>query len=530
MTKYELTAKVILNCISENVLEKSAIARELIAIHPDKFHSFEFARTYVREVLGSKGSRIPKKYEYVREAYMAKTGGADYEKARNRETIKARRYIITSAMNGTPVFAEFFQNILSYAEHLSAELYVVATRYKNPTSIFTDRSADIWAKEVIPYLDANRHDIHKYVSIMSDIKIQPTDNNPLSGVEGMSDIKSCIFGHPRVHMKFLPVFKNSKPKVMMTTGSVTLPNYTDSKSGAKGEFHHTYGFVIVEIKDDETFFIRQVTASSDGSFIDTGVQVKDGVISEAPAPLALDLGDIHTAKLTANSIARMSQIISEFNPPVVVMHDVFDGESVNPHEQNNPVCQYEKCINGKNDLASEIELTMSFLSTISSLVPRVVTTKSNHDDFLDRYIANMDWRKDIQNAETYAKLASVALSGNAKKGLFPYLVEERFDSVKCLDVDESFIVAGIELGNHGHIGANGSKGSPNQFRRLSAKQVTGHTHSPMRLDGCSVVGCQEMDHGYNIGMTNWWTSDVIINADGKRQHLIYFDNEYKLRD
>ena len=39
------------------------------------------------------------------------------------------------------------------------------------------------------------------------------------------------------------------PKMMMTTGSCTVKNYTDSKAGKKGEFHHTLGFVIIEIKD-----------------------------------------------------------------------------------------------------------------------------------------------------------------------------------------------------------------------------------------------------------------------------------------
>ena len=127
----------------------------------------------------------------------------------------------------------------------------------------------------------------------------------------------------------------------------------------------------------------------------------------------------------------MSRIITSLNPEVVVMHDVFDGESVNPHEQQNPIKQHEMCVNGKNDLTSEINLTLSFVSTISAISKKVVITKSNHDDFLDRYIANMDWRKDISNAEAYAKLASVALSGKAKKGLFPYLVEEKFPDVKC---------------------------------------------------------------------------------------------------
>jgi hypothetical protein len=37
-------------------------------------------------------------------------------------------------------------------------------------------------------------------------------------------------------------------------GAITKKNYTDSKSGKVGDFHHTFGFVIVEIKDDNILF------------------------------------------------------------------------------------------------------------------------------------------------------------------------------------------------------------------------------------------------------------------------------------
>jgi hypothetical protein len=51
-----------------------------------------------------------------------------------------------------------------------------------------------------------------------------------------------------------------KPKLILTTDAITKKNYTDSKSGKVGDFHLTFGFVIVEIKDDNTFFFdRQVT-------------------------------------------------------------------------------------------------------------------------------------------------------------------------------------------------------------------------------------------------------------------------------
>ena len=109
---------------------------------------------------------------------------------------------------------------------------------------------------------------------MSDVKIQPTAVNPMTGMQGMSGLNSCIFGSPKVQMEMIPVLEGCKPKMMLTTGACTIKNYTDSKSGKKGEFHHTLGFVIAEIKDDDTFFIRQVTADEEGNFMDLWNQVK----------------------------------------------------------------------------------------------------------------------------------------------------------------------------------------------------------------------------------------------------------------
>jgi hypothetical protein len=97
-----------------------------------------------------------------------------YELAKKRIADKSKKYfLITWAQNNTPIHDKFFQNMKAYAEHLNADIHVIAGRYKNPTSVFTDKDFDSWDDKVVPYLDANRHDIHKYVSVMSDLKIQP---------------------------------------------------------------------------------------------------------------------------------------------------------------------------------------------------------------------------------------------------------------------------------------------------------------------------------------------------------------------
>jgi len=76
------------------------------------------------------------------------------------------------------------------------------------------------------------------MSVMSDVKIQPTAVQPLTGMAGMSGGKSCVFGSPKVHLEVLGALEGYVPKVMLTTGAVTQSNYTDSKAGKKGEFHH----------------------------------------------------------------------------------------------------------------------------------------------------------------------------------------------------------------------------------------------------------------------------------------------------
>src|SRR5690606_2727619 len=130
-----------------------------------------------------------------------------FQKARVKELEKSSYYIITWAQNATPVHTKFWQNLLVYAEFIDAKIHVIAGRYKNPTSTFADEKHDWWSTKVLPYLDANRHDIHPLLTLLSDIKVQPTASMPLSGFNSVSGVKSAIIGHPSVHLESLPVLE-----------------------------------------------------------------------------------------------------------------------------------------------------------------------------------------------------------------------------------------------------------------------------------------------------------------------------------
>ena len=448
----------------------------------------------------------------------------------NREK---KRFIITWAQNDTPVNEEFIANLEKYAEFVDADIHVIAGRYKNPTSVFTDKNYETWSDRIIDYLDANRHDVHKYLSIMSDVKIQPTAVDPMTGLQGMSGINSCVFGSPRVQLETIPVLEGNRPKMMVTTGACTVSNYTDSKSGKKGEFHHTLGFVIIEIKDDDKFFIRQVTATDSGNFTDLyhnvtyNLVTQESVITRVTSVAAIIWGDIHYGKHDQRVFDSTFDLMAKIHPEYVVLHDVFDGDSINHHEIKDPFIQYEKEMSGANSLKREIDELLVGLEEFQDY--NVIVVRSNHDDFVDRWLKDTDWRKTVtpKNSLEYMQFATAILSKEAPNGVIPYVINKKFPQFKTLGRGDSFIIKDWELGQHGDIGSGGSRGSLLQFRKLNTKIVVGHYHSPGRKDGALAVGTStHLRIGYNRGASSWLQSHVIIHNDGKAQHIHFIGGEY----
>lgn len=362
---------------------------------------------------------------------------------------------------------------------------------------------------------------------MGDIKIQPTAVNPMSSMAAISGVDSCIFGAPKVQMETIPVMEGMKPKIMMSTGALTVRNYTDSKSGKIGDFHHVLGFTIVEIKDDETFFIRYVTANEDtGAFTDLCHKVEDGKIKIVDSVSAAILGDLHLGEHDEKVIdTTLNVLLKKMKPENLVLHDIFNGHSISHHEMNDPFKQYEREQDGSNSIKKEIDFMLEWLKNVEKY--NVTIVRSNHDDFIDRWLKNSDWKRNIKNAKEYIEFTQILLSGQANKGIVPYLINQKFPNMNTLDRSAMFNIKGWELGQHGDIGANGSRGSLLQFRKLNTKCVVAHYHGPGRKDGALAVGTStRLRVGYNIGPSSWFHSHVLVHDDSKAQHVNFNNGEF----
>lgn len=490
-------------------------------------------------------NRFSKSERTVRK-WIEKLGFSKHTNIENEEVRAAKLkkynskyYIVTWAQNATPVHKTFWDNVLTYGEYLGAEVVVIQGRFQNPTSLWTkNMENDEWWDEtftirdsegsiVKTYLDCSRQNVNTYLDILADVKIRPTASNPLNGLEGVSGDRTSIVGHPRVHLKSLPVLNGHPNKLLLTTGACTIKNYSDTREGKIGEFHHTYGFVVVEIKDDKKFFIRQVTAGNDGAFTDLNIKVKSSEIHKISTCKGFVMGDIHVSQVHKPVVDKTLELFKVIKPEYVVLHDVFNGESINHHESKDPIKSYHRMVEGKNSLANELQEVYHWIRDNKLDEYGLVIPYANHHCWIDRYLSCSDWKQDITNAKEYLELALMAVSGEAPQGIFCKLVKDKFPSTLCLGPDDSFRIGSWEVGQHGHLGVHGSKGSIEQNRKLNTKIIVGDFHQPSRKDNSVGVGTYtQLRMGYNNGASAWMHCGAIIHNDGKVQQIIFIDDEF----
>lgn len=453
----------------------------------------------------------------------------------------ADRFIIVAAQNATPVVPEWWALLNTIAADKGAELLVIPLRYKNATSIWTasQRNAEWWAPEVQPYLWNVRLQLNKHLTVMADMPIQPTNGNPLGRTESLSGISSAIFAHPKLQMKTVPVPSSRMAKLMTTTGVCTKENYVDTGLGIISQFHHSLSAVYVELDGDKFYLTQLHYSKADQSCTDLDTKYTVGKVASAPRALALVAGDMHVRFLDTTVHNARMKLLEQVEPQHWIFHDTLDSHATTPHHIKHPIILQAIEEAGMDDVRAEADEALGYIQRYGASKDRTaVIVPSNHDDMLTRWVEREDWRTmSDANADFYLELARKMkaqahyspIKGVELPDAFGLLAKEReMKNVIVLDRGESFALAGVELGMHGDLGPNGTRGSRQNLRRIGVKSIIGHSHSPGIDEGCYQTGTSSyLRLEYNHGASGWLNADVLLNADGKRQVIVYIDGRYR---
>lgn len=481
---------------------------------------------------------------------------------------KIKRYLCTTAQNNTHIHEQLWANLKAFAEYMGAEILVSRFAYQKSglnrggdkaiwTKKFDERLQDprkeslygsdsyVWAKQIYDHLADERLELAPGLVWCGEWQRNPTTVNPLSGFQVYTGRKSGIFPHVKLCMESVPTSKFEPTKFNYTTGTVTMRNYIQKGAGLKAEFHHCYGALLVEVDSDGTWFARQLSADSDGTFYDLGMKVQGSKVTGGHRPEGLTLGDIHYERIDPACQGLTDVMISDLWPKHVFYHDIINFGARNHHDSKDPFKRFRRHLDGEENVRDEVNDAMEYLSRQARQwdLARHIVVDSNHDRALERWLRESDWRHDPVNMMFYmesvhAKLESIYKNADDFHMLRHWWNEWTADdsgveNVRFLDEDESFIICddahgGIECGMHGHLGANGGRGNIRTFARMGRRANIGHSHTAGIVEGIWQAGTTSLlDLEYNVGMSSWSHSDILTYANGKRAMVTMSGGKYR---
>lgn len=472
--------------------------------------------------------------EYEKKPHLS---GSIHNPLENRKRLSGNKFVITSAQNNTYVHNDFLKSLENYCTLNNAQL-LISTFVYDKSGFQTGEKVkgnekNYWYDpKILKYRCDESIQLADGLVFCGELNILPTDINPLGGFYNYLADQSGIVPHAKLQMESLPSPKHSNARLMYTTGAVTQRNYIQKKTGQKSSWHHCFAAVVVEIDEGGDWFVRQLHAEQDtGEFYDltmkytpVGVEISEGVA-------AINYGDVHAAKLD-DTVADISwgylgnkhSMLDILKPRHQLVHDVLDQRARNHHNVKDPHFLFDMYHNKTESVKGEVEHTATILRSMKRDFSEVVVVESNHDLALKRWLKEQDYRRDPINAIFFLELQldeyyaikngdkDFSTFENAVIRVAPDLCDLKF-----LRTDESFVVAGVECGQHGHNGAGGARGNISQFRRMGVKFNLGHSHACGIKDAVYQAGVSgKLDMGYNVGGSAWTHSHIITYNNGKR--------------
>ena len=436
-----------------------------------------------------------------------------------------KRFIITSAQNDTQINENFLKALKNYSKRQKAKFIVLPTRLGLSEVMDFPKSLPVEFEDV---------ELPGNVLLAGSILPLASSKNPLSGLKQSTGGQHVIIAGTQLQLQAKATGGlDSAPLWLMTSGSVTVPNYREGKTGWSAEFHHSYSAIVVEIDKSNSFHFRQVIADDTGGFYDIkGFYGSDGSFTKLASSLALVTGDVHALfedeSVTKATFTGAKSIVGVLKPETIIRHDLIDAKSISHHEKDNMLAQYKTALAGNDSLEMELEDAYDYIKRTTRKGSKNLIVTSNHDSHIDQWLSERAFRGSMKNLPIWHKLAYQKLSNPSMSALEIWM-SERTDSYLDIEfIKENTSMKDIDIGYHGDRGLNGSRGSIVQFSRLDSKSIIGHTHTAGIEKGCYQVGTSTKDLSYaKGGLSTWSITHAVIYPNGKRTLINILDGSWK---
>ena len=477
------------------------------------------------------------------DAELPLTGTMDDPAARREPPQSGRRtFVFTCAQNNTDLIPEhMWQTLLKLVDYHDAELHVSQFTYnkaeygrksiKPGSGKLTDGDDLKYADEIEDYVSNSDIQITPDLVWLGSLNILPTAVNPITGFQNHTRQASCIIPHTKMAMESVATMKSEPAKLIYTTGCVTQRNYIQKTAGQKADFHHVFGAVLVEVDEQDNWWVRQLNFDQDGGLYDKNCFFTPTEVFENVQVQAITHGDIHGWKKddrVCDSVFGAGGMLDQLMPREQYFHDIIDFMPRNHHNRKDFQFLREMHRDGTSSVEQEFkDMAFWLMHDAQRNWCESHIVVSNHDQAVDNWLADTSQLYDPANVELWLRLNHAKAVGIGQDHPFCNLMRQhlhlaRHDRVtarpRIILEDQSHKIKGtdIEAGLHGHLGPNGARGNPKNLRS-AGKANTAHTHSAGIVEGVYTAGVLgKLEMGYNKGLSSWSHSSTVTYPNGKR--------------
>jgi hypothetical protein len=244
----------------------------------------------------------------------------------------------------------------------------------------------------------------------------------------------------------------------------------------------------------------------------------------------LIMGDMHLGFEEKFVIQNWWEVIDIIKPRCLVWHDILEARSISHHIDKNMKEKVNRPEHVKT-LKLELDYIGNELLRWRERFPDIefVIVRSNHDEFLDRYLVEGRYVYDVQNHVLALELAQYLIR-DKKNPLQAYLEKYfKIKNIKWLSRDEDYKKYGYQLAVHGDKGSSGSRGTTANMELSYNKCISGHSHTPKRIRNSITVGTtSQLRMDYNVGPSNWVHSSAVLYSNGTVTLINSIDNKWKI--
>ena len=495
-------------------------------------------------------------------------------------------YVVSSVTSGIALDDVFFNNLMKFAEEKNLLVVLIPVnreaeflpevkvtkkggkkyyesriydRSKKDSDLDTEFKALYELENVFVIV----HDIHVTETFaIQSLPLMAKNFNPFASLNRVRAKNSVsIFGHPQLQAKVESTDGNNMfPTILLSSGSVSENSYpykthVSARLSSLASQVHKLGAWVFE-RPDRDAGINQLPAPGQYHFypiyqhnIDTDKQGEiRGIIDNSGKVFTEDierdvkvdleylvLGDLHIGNTSPKMYSILDQVLRD-HPELkgVVLHDHFDGYSINHHEASNLLTQSKK-IQYHLNLKEEHERNVNVINSILAMDPKlkIILIVSNHPNWLYDSLQNYKSYSDPINSRFLTEIKHAVETMNIEP--FEYLYRyrrESHDQVPILAVKQTLLEKEtyvtdpsrleilkpgepyyggsqnhpVILHGHGHNYQGRHRGvSPSNAANIG-QAVVGHTHSPGIMQDVVNVGTStRLNPNYTLEnlVSNW---------------------------